>query len=116
MARRKAKNCPPGAVSTGNTKYSPGAIAINCVRFNELEVAALAPITWSRTKMTRSRFGDVVRQTAGRTAHPTRLALPALPPIRWQSSITSSHNHCLARTAPPEIANWNTLRSNITGI
>jgi hypothetical protein len=41
---------------------------------------------------------------------------PALPPIRWQSSITSSHNHCLARKAQPESANWNTLRSNITGI
>ncbi len=55
----------------------------------------------------------------GRTTHPARLALPALPalpPILWQSTITSSHNHCLARKAPPERANWNTLRSNITGI
>jgi len=65
MARRKAKICPPGAVSTGNTKYSPGAIAINRSGFKELEVAPLAPITWSRTKMTRSGFGDIVRQTAG---------------------------------------------------
>lgn len=55
----------------------------------------------------------------GRTTHPARLALPALPalpPILWQSSITSSHNHYLARKAPPERTNWNTLRSNITGI
>ena len=48
--------------------------------------------------------------------HPARRTLPALPPIRWQSSIASSHNHCLAHEAPPERANWNTLRSNITGI
>jgi hypothetical protein len=65
MSRRRAKSCPPGAVSTGNTKYSPGAIAIKRVRFNELEVAPLAPITWSRTKMTSSGFGDIVRQIAG---------------------------------------------------
>lgn len=122
MARRKAKNWPPGAVSTGNTKYSPGAIAINGGGFNELEVAPLALITWSHTKMTSSGFGDVVRQPVqgrGRTTHPARLALPALPalpPILRQSTITSSHNHCLARKAPPERANWNTLRSNITGI
>lgn len=62
MARRKAKNWPPGAVSTGNTKYSSGAIAINGGGFNELEVAPLALITWSHTKMTSSGFGDVVRQ------------------------------------------------------
>lgn len=30
----------------------------------------------------------------GRASHPARLALPALPLIRWQSSIASSHNHC----------------------
>ena len=29
------------------------------------KVAPLAPITWSRTKMTRSRFGEVVRQPPG---------------------------------------------------
>jgi hypothetical protein len=55
----------PAPCSTGNTKYSPGAIAINRSGFKELEVAPLAPITWSRTKMTRSGFGDIVRQTAG---------------------------------------------------
>lgn len=58
----QGKDWPPGAVSTGNTKYSSGAIAINGGGFNELEVAPLALITWSHTKMTSSGFGDVVRQ------------------------------------------------------
>jgi hypothetical protein len=77
MARRKAKNCAPGAVSTGNTKYSPGAMAIDRGGFMELEVAPLAPTTWYRTKMTSGGFGDVVRQPMqGRAAHSVRWRFP----------------------------------------
>jgi hypothetical protein len=37
----------------------------------------------------------------------------ALPPIRRQSSITSSHNHCLARKSPPERANWVSISDSV---
>jgi hypothetical protein len=70
----------PGAVSTGNTKYSPGAIAINYGWFNELEVAPLelrSPGPYQDDE--QSDFELLFAKPPGRTAHPARLALPGTP-------------------------------------
>lgn len=117
MARRKAKICPPGTVFDRQHEifarsYRDQPQWVQGTRSSAISSDHLVPYQDDEERIWRYCSSN----RRGPTAHPACLALPALPPIRWQSSITSSHNHYLAGKAPPERANWNTLRSNITGI